>query len=310
MRRFFAIAFRLVVVVIAAAGVAYAVAVMVATSRYEKQWDVHEASFPVPWPAPGGAPDSVALERAIERGSHLVNSRLGCAGCHAPDLGGSVVVDVPIVGRWVAPNLTRGAGGVTHAFTANDWDRAVRHGVRHNGRTSSMPSEEFMHLSDHELSDVIAYARSLPPIDRDLGKVKFGPVFTILAATDPKLMVAFHLDHQKPHAAEPPPEGPTAEFGAHIVPVCRGCHGANLSGGRMQGDPNMPIVANLTPHASGIRGWTEADFVRSMREGKRPDGSAIAEQMPWRVYGQMTDTELSALWAYLETLPAIEKGKR
>ena len=34
----------------------------------------------------------------------------------------------------------------------------------------------------------------------------------------------------------------------------------------------MPIVANLTPHETGIKGWSHADFVRAMREVKWPDG--------------------------------------
>ena len=87
-------------------------------------------------------------------------------------------------------------------------------------------------------------------------------------------------------------------------------HGGNLSGGKVAGDPNMPIVANVTPHETGLKGWTEADFIRSLREGRRKDGTEILPQMPWKAYGQMSDTELKALWAYLQTVPAVEKGDR
>ena len=55
-------------------------------------------------------------------------------------------------------------------------------------------------------------------------------------------------------------------------------------------------------------GWTESDFVRAMREGLRKDGTALAPQMPWQAYRQMSDTELKALWAYLQTVPPREKG--
>jgi hypothetical protein len=78
----------------------------------------------------------------------------------------------------------------------------------------------------------------------------------------------------------------------------------------LQGDPNMPIVANLTPHESGLKSWSEDDFIRAIREGVRKDGSAISESMPWKAYRQMTDTEIKAIWAYLQTLPPIEKGSR
>ena len=72
----------------------------------------------------------------------------------------------------------------------------------------------------------------------------------------------------------------------------------------------MPIVANLTPHESGLKDWTEADFMRALREGKRPDGTTINEAMPWKSYGQMGDTELKAIYAYLRTVPPEPEGTR
>ncbi|HET7097182.1 MAG TPA: hypothetical protein VFJ68_07300, partial [Casimicrobiaceae bacterium] len=149
-------------------------AYQVATSRYETQWAVHGADFPIPFPlredelaalgaervAQGARLDdplrgldleALALERAVRRGQHLVESRTGCKECHGQDLGGATIIDAAFVGHWVAPNLTTGEGSVTRGFSASDWDRAVRHGVRHNGRTSSMPVVDFVNLSDHEL---------------------------------------------------------------------------------------------------------------------------------------------------------------
>ena len=317
----------LVVVALAAWFWAYQVAI----GRYEKQWTVHTVDFPIPFPlredelaalraerVAAGAPASdplagvdlqaVALERAVRRGQHLVESRTGCNDCHGKDLGGNAIIDIAFVGHWVAPNLTTGEGSVTKGFAASDWDRAVRHGVRHNGRTSSMPVVEFVNLTDHELSDIVAYIRSVPPVNRNMGAVKFGPVFAYLIATDPKALGAFTIDHAKAHAVEPPAEVVSAELGRHIVQVCRGCHGENLSGGKLAGDPDMPIVANLTPHETGLKGWTESDFIRALREGKRKDGTDISRMMPWQAYGRMTDTELKAIWAYLQTVPPLEKG--
>jgi mono/diheme cytochrome c family protein len=306
-------------------------AYQVATSRYETQWKVHAADFPIPFPlrddevaalraqriaagAPAADPlagvdlQALALERAVRRGQHLVESRTGCKECHGRDLGGATIVDAALVGHWVAPNLTTGEGSVTRGFTAGDWDRAVRHGVRHNGRTSSMPVVEFVNLSDRELSDIVAYIRSQPPVNRDMGAVRLGPVFAFLIATDPRTLGAFTIDHDKAHAVEPPAEVANAVLGGHIVQVCRGCHGENLSGGKLAGDPDMPIVANLTPHETGLKGWTEADFIRAIREGKRKDGTDISRMMPWQSYARMNDTELKAVWAYLQTVPPREKG--
>ncbi len=306
-------------------------AYLVATGRYEKQWTVHDTNFPIPFPLSedelaalrqeaiaagadandplaGADLEAIALKRAIERGRHIVDSRTTCTGCHGKDLGGATIVDLPLVARWVAPNLTSGEGSVTTGFTANDWDRAVRHAVRSNRQTSSMPSQDYLNLTDHELSDIVAYIRSFPPVDRDVGVVAFGPVFSFLIATDPNILLAYTIDHDKPHVVEPPVEAPSVEMGEHIVQVCRGCHGPALSGGKLAGDPNMPMVPNLTPHETGLKSWSEADFTRALREGIRQDGTAISQMMPWKAYRQMTDTEIKAVWAYLQTVPAVEKG--
>lgn len=47
-----------------------------------------------------------------------------------------------------------------------------------------------------------------------------------------------------------------------------------------------------------------------MREGKRKDGSAINEAMPWKAYAGMKDDDLKALWEYLKAAPAKAKGGR
>lgn len=317
-------------VLIVVALAAFVVARVIAGRKYNQQWVTHEAAFPVPFPlsaaeletmqmerqAGGSAarvtddPQAAALTRAIARGEHLVTTRVACNGCHGPDLGGKVMVDEALVGYWAAPNLTSGNGSVTKGFSVADWDRAVRHGVRHTGTSSSMPTTEFVNLSDHELSDIIAYVRSRPPVDRVMKPVGLGPVFAFLVAFGSDALPAFKTDHQKPHPVEPPVEAASVELGGHIAQVCRGCHGPTLSGGKIAGDPNMPIVANITPHDTGLKGWTEADFIRALREGKRKDGTDIKPQMPWAAYGQMNDVELKALWAYLQTVPPVPKGNR
>jgi hypothetical protein len=72
------------------------------------------------------------------------------------------------------------------------------------------------------------------------------------------------------------------------------------------GPDNLPPAANLTP--AGLGSWTENDFVRALREGRRPDGSAINEFMPWRSYASMSDLDLKALWLYLRSVPPKASG--
>jgi mono/diheme cytochrome c family protein len=333
MKRFLRILGWSLAAIVGIAIVAYGIACWVASSRYDRHWVAHETSFPIPFPLSdaelavlreeriaGGASaddplagvdlDALALTRATARGWHLIESRVSCDGCHGADFGGLAIVDVPIVGRWIAPNITEGKGSVTLGYTASNWDHAVRHGLRRDGRSSSMPALDFVNLADRELSDIAAYIRSRPPVYKDPGRVKFGPVFTFLIATDSNAISASVIDHEKAHAIEPPESAPTVEYGEHLVQVCRGCHGEHLSGGKLKGDPNMPIVANLTPHETGLLDWSEADFIRALREGKRKDGTAISEYMPWKAYGQMGDAELRAIYAYLRTVPPREKGNR
>jgi len=323
----------LIVVLAVVAVSAYLWALHAATVRYEKRWTAHDASFPIPFPldsaeieavrqervAAGAAAndplagvdlEALASQRAGARGQHLIETRLGCNSCHGEDFGGGVIINVPVVGYWAAPNLTSGPGGITNGFSAHDWDLTVRHGIRHTGTSSSMPCNEFTNLSDHELSDVAAYIRSRPPVDRRTGAVRLGPVFAFLVATNPKALPAFAIDHLKPHALEPPPAEVTVEFGRHIAQTCSGCHNARFSGGKMDGDPNMPIVANITPDATGLKTWTEADFLRAMREGRRPDGTPILEAMPWKSFRGMSDTELKAVWLFLQSLPPVPKGQK
>jgi hypothetical protein len=67
-------------------------------------------------------------------------------------------------------------------------------------------------------------------------------------------------------------------------------------------EPGGVPPANQTP--GGPRAtWSVADFVRALREGVRPDGSAISPAMPWKAMGRMTDLELHAIFAYLKSIP-------
>ena len=46
--------------------------------------------------------------------------------------------------------------------------------------------------------------------------------------------------------------------------------------------------------------------VEVIRTGTRPDGRELDSIMPWEYFGDMTDMELGALWAYLQSQPALE----
>jgi len=246
------------------------------------------------------------LGRALERGQHLVESRYACMECHGQDFGGGVMVDDAMLGRILGPNITTGAGGRTAAYTPADWDRIVRHGVRPDGRPAAMPSEDFRRMSDQELSDVVAYIRSKPPVDQTVPPVELGPLGTVLVATG-KLALSADLigDHAARHESVPPLAVASVEFGRHLAGACMGCHKEDLTGGPVAGgDPSWPPAADLTP-AGPLGGWSYEQFVAVMREARRPDGTILRSPMDGvtSYTSRMSGTELEALWAYLQSLP-------
>jgi len=222
------------------------------------------------------------------------------------------MVDAFPLGRLLGPNLTLGAGSRTADFTPQDWDRIVRHAVLKDGHGAVMPSEDFQHMSDQELSDIICYIRSLPPVDNTVPKSTFGPVGKVLVATGKMHLAASMISsHKTPHQVRPPEEAVSAEFGKHLASVCMGCHGPDFSGGPIAGgDPSWPPARNLTPDSTGLRGWSYDQFVTALANGQRPDGSALRAPMTlMSTYGQrMKDVERRALWAYLQSLPPVSKG--
>jgi cytochrome c553 len=250
---------------------------------------------------------------SIARGRHLARAMAKCADCHAEDLGGRILGESGAMGRWVTVNLTRGKGGVGGVMRDEDWVRAIRHGVGHDGRSLFlMPSEIFQNLASGDVADIIAYVKSVPPVDRELPPLSFGPVARGLIATDKiPFFSAAYIDHSKPVRGDAPAPGPTAEYGNYIVHTagCSGCHGPTLAGGKIEaGDPSWPPAANLTP--TGLKAYDEAAFFTALRTGVRPGGTKINDAMPWVWTREMTDDEIRAVWAYLKTVPPREFGAR
>jgi mono/diheme cytochrome c family protein len=247
---------------------------------------------------------------AIARGKHLAETR-GCVDCHGKDLGGAKVIDDPAMGRLYGPNITRGPGGLATDYADQDFVRAIRHGVAQDGRgLFLMPSTDFAHFSESDMGDLIAYVKSVAPVDRESVPLKVGPVARALLVAGKIKIAANEIDHVtlKPEVVTP---GVTVAYGRYVAISCTGCHGNNFSGGKIEiGPPDWPPAANLTPHVSGHVGkWTEKDFLAVIRTGTRPDGSSVSLVMP-RAFGQMNDTELKAIWAYLQTLSPLQTGTR
>lgn len=104
-----------------------------------------------------------------------------------------------------------------------------------------------------------------------------------------------------------------AKRGAYLTKAagCVGCHteakkdATPYAGGRALKTPFGTFYGpNITPHLSaGVGRWTEADFVRAMRLGLRPDGAHYFPAFPYPSFTRITDPDLVDLWAYLRSLP-------
>lgn len=254
--------------------------------------------------------EPVALElptdpASLEHGRHLALAVAKCALCHDHDMGGKVIWDNPL-GRFTAPNLTPGRGGVGGELTTDDYVRAIRHGVgRDRQPLFYMSAVYFYEFSDQDLAAMIAWLRSLPPVDRELPPFEL----RLRSRTDwmrgnfPDLVHTHLVDHDAPHPGAPAP-GATPEYGRYLVYAasCRACHGDELAG-----HPNFAYSRGAPPLTAGSRSstWTVEEFIRAMRTGETPGGGRISpEYMNLEYTALLTDEELTAMWLFLRSLPA------
>jgi mono/diheme cytochrome c family protein len=109
------------------------------------------------------------------------------------------------------------------------------------------------------------------------------------------------------------------EYLAQIMD-CGGCHTPGVLLGRP--DLQRPLAGsevgfqipglgvfyppNLTSDwETGLGAWSEADIVRAVRTGVRPDGRILAPAMPYGSYGRLTDADAQALASYLKSLKPV-----
>jgi mono/diheme cytochrome c family protein len=269
-----------------------------------------------------------ATEQRIRRGEYLANGILMCMTCHSPrdttkpgfppiasKKGSGVILYDTEEARLAAPNITpdkeTGAGNWTDDMFA----RAIREGIGHDGRVLSLPMYwgSFRHLSDEDLASVVVYLRTIPPVKNKLPKRRFSaehekegqgrsqPLLTPVAApdlSDPVTRGRYYIK--------------TAD--------CIGCHtgwykrnpGIFGGGNKLENyygwarlwkaDTSYVFSTNITPHETGLKGWTPELFLNVIRTGK---SGLLAPRMPWVAYKNMTDEDLAAILTALQKLHPV-----
>ena len=275
---------------------------LVGSRKVNRTYDVAIATVSIPTDA-----------ASIARGKHYVEAVGVCQVCHGQNLAGPVIddcKDVPCIGfsdesifGKIAPaNLTSGIGGIGGSFTDDDYIRAIRHGIgMDNQALTIMPAEEYNRISDDDLGAIIAYLKTLPPVDNEVGESGLGPLGRTLASFVEGLIPASLIDHeaQRPQS---PAVGVTAEYGEYLSNICTVCHGDGLSGSRVPGNDRVK-APDITMNGD-IGTWTKSQFIDTIRSGNTPRGNLLDPRfMPWNRFTQMTNDELDAIWLYLESLP-------
>jgi mono/diheme cytochrome c family protein len=263
----------------------------------------------------------------LERGTYLVNGVNGCFFCHSerdPDLpgnppkagragAGALLDKDPQLGDIVAPNITPDKETGIGNWTDDEIARAIREGISRDGRAlfPIMPYENFHHMSDEDLASVVVYLRSLPAVHNPLHKMEVPfPVNRLIMGVPEPITEPVH---------DPDMTTPLAR-GTHLVTLasCANCHTpqdsqgqplTNLAfaGGFLLTSPSGKKLAslNLTPDPSGIPYYDEATFIKTIRTGQI-GARKLDPEMPWGIYGNMTDEDLKAVWAFIHNLKPVE----
>jgi hypothetical protein len=290
------------------------------------------------WLPQSAEPTTAAISadsNILARGDYLFNAVLGCPVCHSernyaefggppvPPFGGGRACAEP--GKPL-PGLAESGGlpGIicfrnitAHQTGIADWTdgevlRAVREGI---GRADQalfpiMPYFIYRNLSDADAESLVAYVRSLEPVEHALPDtaINFPVNWLIRLLPEPLSAAVPHPDESDPIA-----------YGQYLTTVarCAFCHsprdarsrqaieGLEFAGGvTFQGRNGLLYSTNLTPHAEGLGNMSETEFIALFRRTSNPDAKDL-NLMPWTYFGNISDKDLSAIYSYLQSVPAI-----
>lgn len=250
-----------------------------------------------------------------------------CVQCHYNKdnnrLSGAFMPDVAQFGKIYSANITNdqryGIGG----WTDGQLLYLLRTGVAKDGEYFPPYMPKFYHMSDYDLQSIVAWLRS--------NDTRLQAVNEPSTECEPNFLAKFlcHVAFKpltyptKPIVA--PDSSDMVAYGRYAVVgkfECWACHSQSfttinmedpfktpgfLAGGNpIPNDEGQPITsANLTPDKeTGIGNWTEDQFVKAVKYGIRPDGTA--NRYPMVPYSQLTDYEAKCIFAYLKTLAPVK----
>jgi mono/diheme cytochrome c family protein len=261
----------------------------------------------------------------VERGRKF--AKMLCAECHLDPatqrMTGKYMGDgLARFGNIWSKNITQDPEHGIGQWTDGELAYFLRTGLKKDGTYSPPWMPKMPHLSDEDLASIIAFMRSDDPIVAPMNKPSHEGSVTFFTKA-----LAHTVIKPFPYPKEPKVAPPTTDrvaYGKYLVYAldCYACHSTDpvkidflnpdqspgyMEGGNLEKGPDGEDVrtANLTPDdETGIGKWSEADFVRAVRKGFRPDGRVLHAPMTPRV--ELTDEEAGTIYAYLRTLKPVK----
>ena len=259
-------------------------------------------------------------ETPLERGRYLVEGPAACGNCHTPKgadgrpipgknlAGNQVVADEPAfkaIGANLTPDKETGLGNWTDAQII----RAIREGLMPDGSLIGppMPIGLYRRMSDVDVTAIVAYLRSVPAVSNKSEKSvwhiplppNYGPPVEHVSAPEPSDKVAYG-------AYLAGPIGHCIECHSPLTPQGRDFSQVGAGGQVFEGPWGTVVASNITSSKSvGLGDWTDAQIERSIREGVAFDGRKLIGPMGFPWYRNIAAADMSALIAYLRTIPAI-----
>lgn len=262
----------------------------------------------------------------IARGKYVFGAAAGC-GCHTEQKGvlnaGGRRYDGPF-GSVYASNITPDSTTGVGKWTDEQIITAIRNGRRPNGERliPVHPYTVFNGMAEQDLKDVVAYLRSVAPVNRPTPTKKISvPMFESVFL--PAWLATFASRET------PPPAAPTSglargEYLTRAVSHCGECHtprtmtmavdnGRFLAGAPKGKGPEGSAVPNVTPDGdTGIGSWSEEQIADYLETGNRPDGDVAGGLMAEVIQGSsagykdLTKADRLAIAKYLKSIPSIK----
>jgi mono/diheme cytochrome c family protein len=251
----------------------------------------------------------------------------GCTSCHATPgqddkqrLGGGYALKSPF-GTFHVPNISPHKQDGIGSWSTADFIRAVREGVSPKGQHyyPAFPYTSYQRMSREDVADLFAFIMTLPPVEGRAPAHELPFPFNIRRGIG--LWKLAFLDGKG--FAPDPNRSPEWNRGAYLVNGpghCAECHsernfaGAIIEERRFTGGPDPEgrgTVPNITPHPTGIGGWTAADLATLLKTGETPNFDTVGGPMAdvVRNTAQLSDADRQAMAEYLLSLPAREGVK-